>query len=229
MDVRKTGSFICKLRKEKNLTQAALAEKLNISNRTISKWENGDGMPDISILPGLADALGVTVDELLNGERSESHADIRVEEIASRDNLDNIFLISYIISLFVGIFAALLGGITEVYSLCFFDILFYTHWEVMFVVVSLFAVILSGLVFSIGSTRLAVAYPPGEIKKKVCNKAWLLALILGIFPLTFIMRVSRWLLFIFRIPLSSLVIFIPLVLGYALAFYLVYIKIIKRS
>lgn len=229
MDVRKTGSFICKLRKEKNLTQAALAEKLNISNRTISKWENGDGMPDISILPGLADALGVTVDELLNGERSESHADIRVEEIASRDNLDNIFLISYIISLFVGIFAALLGGITEVYSLCFFDILFYTHWEVMFVVVSLFAVILSGLVFSIGATRLAVAYPPGEIKNKVSKKAWLLALILGIFPLTFVMRVSRWLLFMFRIPLSSLVIFIPLVFGYALAFYLVYIKIIKRS
>ena len=64
MDVRKTGSFICKLRKEKNLTQAALAEKLNISNRTISKWENGDGMPDISILPGLADALGVTIEQL---------------------------------------------------------------------------------------------------------------------------------------------------------------------
>ena len=71
MDAINTGKFICKLRKENNLTQASLAEKLNISNRTVSKWENGDGFPDITILPEIAKTLGVTVDELLSGQRAD--------------------------------------------------------------------------------------------------------------------------------------------------------------
>ena len=70
MDANKTGSFISELRKEKGLTQIALAERLNVSNRAVSKWENGDGLPDITILPTLAQALGITIDELLTGERA---------------------------------------------------------------------------------------------------------------------------------------------------------------
>ena len=69
MDAVKMGEFISILRKEKGLTQTELAEKLNISNRTVSKWENGDGYPDITILPELADIFEVSVDELLSGER----------------------------------------------------------------------------------------------------------------------------------------------------------------
>lgn len=57
MDSKKTGSFIAALRKEKKCTQAQLAEKLHVSNRTVSKWENGDGFPDITILPLLAETL----------------------------------------------------------------------------------------------------------------------------------------------------------------------------
>lgn len=68
MNSEKVGALIAELRKEKGLTQAGLAEKLNISNRTVSKWENGDGYPDITILFDLANVLGVTVDELLKGE-----------------------------------------------------------------------------------------------------------------------------------------------------------------
>ncbi len=71
MDSGKTGAFIAELRKENDLTQTALAEKLNISNRTVSKWENGDGYPDITILPQIAEILGVTVDELLLGEKKQ--------------------------------------------------------------------------------------------------------------------------------------------------------------
>jgi len=69
MDATKTGAFIAALRKEQGYTQTAFAEKLNISNRTVSKWENGDGYPDITMLPALAEALGVSTDELLLGER----------------------------------------------------------------------------------------------------------------------------------------------------------------
>lgn len=74
MDAKETGRFICLLRKEKGLTQSALAEMLNVSNRTVSKWETGEGYPDITLLPDIAKVLGVTTDEILSGKKSsEKH------------------------------------------------------------------------------------------------------------------------------------------------------------
>lgn len=72
MDQKKTGSFIAGLRKEKGLTQQELADRLRISNKTVSKWECGEGMPDITLLPTLAAELGVTADDLLRGEKAAS-------------------------------------------------------------------------------------------------------------------------------------------------------------
>ena len=66
-----TGKFIAACRKEKGLTQAQLAEKLNITDRAVSKWETGKCMPDSSIMLELCDILGVTANELLSGERIE--------------------------------------------------------------------------------------------------------------------------------------------------------------
>lgn len=71
MDQIKTGKFIAGLRKEKGLTQAQIAEMLNITDRAISKWETGKSMPDSSIMLELCDILGITVNELLSGERIE--------------------------------------------------------------------------------------------------------------------------------------------------------------
>ena len=68
MDQVKIGKFIQKLRKEQNLTQKELAEKLNVSDKTISKWETGNGMPDLIFLKPLSDIFGITVNELLSGE-----------------------------------------------------------------------------------------------------------------------------------------------------------------
>ena len=62
------GSYIAQKRRAKNLTQEQLAEKLGVSNQTISKWENGKCMPDYSIIQTLCDALGVTLPELMDGE-----------------------------------------------------------------------------------------------------------------------------------------------------------------
>lgn len=70
MDQKKTGGFIAGLRKEKGLTQQELADRLRISNKTVSKWECGEGMPDITLLPALAAELGVTADDLLRGEKA---------------------------------------------------------------------------------------------------------------------------------------------------------------
>lgn len=68
MDPIKTGQLIADLRKQKGMNQTELANLLNISNRTVSKWENGDGFPDISILPDLAAIFGITIDEIIAGE-----------------------------------------------------------------------------------------------------------------------------------------------------------------
>ncbi len=69
MNQDEIGKFITKCRKGKNLTQAKLAEKLNITDRAVSKWETGKCMPDSSIMLELCEILGVTVNELLSGEK----------------------------------------------------------------------------------------------------------------------------------------------------------------
>ena len=68
MNQTEIGKFIARCRKEKKLTQAQLAEKLNITDRAVSKWETGKSMPDSSIMLELCEILGITVNELLSGE-----------------------------------------------------------------------------------------------------------------------------------------------------------------
>ena len=75
MDNVQTGKLIAALRKKQGLTQQQLADKLNLSNKTVSKWESGKGSPDISNLSVLAEALGVSADELLKGETSSKKPD----------------------------------------------------------------------------------------------------------------------------------------------------------
>ncbi len=80
MNQEKIGLFIAQLRKEKNLTQEQLAEKLGITNKSVSRWENGKNMPDYSILKDLCEILDKEVNELLRGER--------LKNIQNNDNLD---------------------------------------------------------------------------------------------------------------------------------------------
>ena len=65
------GIFIAKKRKENNMTQANLAEKLGVTNKTISKWENGKCMPDYNVVQSLCDELGITSAELMDAEENE--------------------------------------------------------------------------------------------------------------------------------------------------------------
>ena len=74
MDQRKMGAFLAAVRKEKGLTQRELAEQLHVTNKAVSKWELGRSLPDSATLEPLARALGVTVDELLAGERRPKQA-----------------------------------------------------------------------------------------------------------------------------------------------------------
>ncbi len=82
MDQVKIGSFLKELRKEKNLTQEKLAEQLSVSNRTVSRWETGSNMPDIGMLVGIADFFGVSIPEIINGERKSENMNQETRETA---------------------------------------------------------------------------------------------------------------------------------------------------
>ena len=69
MDQKKIGEFLRTLRKEKGLTQEQLAEEFNVSGRTVSRWETGSNMPDISIISEIADFYEIDIRELIDGER----------------------------------------------------------------------------------------------------------------------------------------------------------------
>ncbi|WP_052169825.1 helix-turn-helix domain-containing protein [Pseudobutyrivibrio ruminis] len=74
LDLIKTGSFISEMRKEKGLTQKQLADQVGVSDKAVSRWETGKGLPDTSIMPELCKALDINVNELLSGERLNAEA-----------------------------------------------------------------------------------------------------------------------------------------------------------
>lgn len=80
MDQRKIGIFFKELRKEKELTQEQLAERLGVSRRTVSRWETGSNLPDVDILIEMADYYEVELRELLDGERRSERMDKELEE-----------------------------------------------------------------------------------------------------------------------------------------------------
>ena len=84
MDAKTTGRFIAELRKQKGYTQKELAEKIMVTDKAISRWETGKGLPDTSLLKPLGDILGVSVGELLSGKI--------IEEAEMKDQTDRIIL-----------------------------------------------------------------------------------------------------------------------------------------
>ncbi len=90
MDNRKIGEFITLTRKQKNMTQKELADILGVTDKAISKWERGAGYPDISTLKPLAEVLGVTVNELLEGEAAKgSDPEIIQEQLTKEANIED--------------------------------------------------------------------------------------------------------------------------------------------
>lgn len=80
MDPEKFGAFVALCRKEKNMTQLDLAQELKVTDKAVSRWERGKGFPDISLLVPLAEALDITVLELMNSERREKRMEDFSEE-----------------------------------------------------------------------------------------------------------------------------------------------------
>ena len=112
MDNIKIGKFIANCRKEKGLTQAQLAEFLGVSNKSISRWENGNTMPDISLYEPLCKALNIEVSELLYGKRMNVDEKITHGEksalnvLGTKEQLENLAILTEIL-IVVGIIISL--------------------------------------------------------------------------------------------------------------------------
>lgn len=122
MDQKKTGEFIATLRKEKGLTQRQLAEELLISDKTVSKWECGKGLPEVSLMLPLCKLLSVSVSELLAGQRLtlseyKKEADIAVMAYAKEkeEARFRLFLMPFVLIL------TLLAGITIILTASAFE------------------------------------------------------------------------------------------------------------
>ena len=114
MDQIKTGRFIAQIRKERSITQRQLAEKLGISDKTVSKWETGKGLPEPSLMMPLCEELGVTANELLCGERiceeeyrkaAERNIVSLMEEKYKATNLLTVFIV-------IAVFLAIIAGLS---------------------------------------------------------------------------------------------------------------------
>lgn len=105
MDQQKVGQFLKKLRNEKTITQEQLAEMLGVSNRSISRWENGATMPDFDLLIQLAKFYDIEIGEILDGERRNENMDRQTEDtllkIADYNNTEREFFSKRIFYAFV--------------------------------------------------------------------------------------------------------------------------------
>lgn len=110
MDQEKIGSFLAENRKAKGFTQIEFAEKLGVSNKSVSRWETGKNMPDVSLFLPICDALDISVNEFLIGERITTQENKRADEIlvetikASNKKLKSAQIVIYILAVLVNAF-----------------------------------------------------------------------------------------------------------------------------
>ena len=113
MDQKKIGSFLRELRGEKGLTQEQLAELLGVSNRSVSRWENGRNMPDFDLLMELARRYDVSVEEILDGQRRSENAawesEDALQKVANYGNMEKIDFSKKQRFFYIVVLAALFG------------------------------------------------------------------------------------------------------------------------
>ena len=167
MDQVKVGKFIAECRKNKNLTQFQLAEKLNITDRAISKWETGKGMPDSSIMLELCDELDITVNELLSGEvikmeNYNSKAEENLLEMAKKEEIQNKKMMMY---------EWVIGGLS---SITFLVLMFTLYFAVENIIVRVILFILAFLILIIGiSFALKIETETGYYECKICHNKYI--------------------------------------------------------
>ena len=163
MDQIKIGKFIAERRKKSNLTQMQLAEKLNITDRAISKWENGKAMPDSSIMLDLCNELKISVNELLSGEVIEMKdyneiAEKNLLEMAQKEEVQNKKMMFY--EMVIGCMS----------SVTFLILLFTVSFAVENIVARIILFILAFLVLIVGvSFALKIETETGYYECQKCH------------------------------------------------------------
>ena len=165
MDQIKIGRFIAERRKAKNLTQMQLAEKLCITDRAISKWERGKGMPDSSLMLDLCDELEISVNELLRGEiidmkeYNQKAEQQLMEMVKEREKKDKILLH---IEVFIGVLASIIL-LSCVFVASFVEL---TAWIRIILIVAGFIPFLIGIAYAIRLEQIAGYYECGHCHHK---------------------------------------------------------------
>lgn len=193
MDQKKVGSFLRELRKEKQLTQEQLAERFGVTNRSVSRWETGSNMPDLSILVELADFYDVDIRDIIDGERKgedmNKEEKERLQLVADYAETEKntllmrlrIFSIVGLVSLIAGLVMLVLGGDNN------FPVYDYLMGTLMGV--------------SIGALLVAVFYSTGALENMRKRKRTLMKVLLVISILfllgTFIAAIIASLLYIY--------------------------------
>ena len=167
MNAQKCGVFIADLRRTRNLTQKDLANKLNVSDKAISRWETGKGFPDIDSLQSLSKFFGVTINELLAGEKAETKT---IEQIAEENILTAITeneknkktkkttIILSIIVVFLLIMPLLKGSIESIIDLLGKYTLVNEPWLVIFNLFISLCIFFAGLVVYKGHYQILHKY-----------------------------------------------------------------------
>ena len=188
MDTIKIGAFLKELRKENGLSQEQLADKFNVSSRSISRWENGNTMPDISVMIELADFYDIDIRDLLRGERKSEKMEENLKEtlemVAEYTEADKAKILKKVYICGVGTL------ITSVASLFFFFITYFWDTEIF---LTPFLLILASGIFGI-NTMLAGLQLKGKMSKKRNKKLiaisvtiWVVLAIIILIFMTFIL------------------------------------------
>ncbi len=188
MDTIKVGAFLKELRKGHGLSQEQLADKFNVSSRSVSRWENGNTMPDISIMIELADFYDVDIRDLLRGERKSEKMEENLKEtlkmVAEYTEADKAKILKKVYICGVGTL------ITSVASLIFFFITYFWETEIF---LTPFLLILASGIFGI-NTMLAGLQLKGKMSKKRNKKLiaisvtiWVVLAIIILLFLTFVL------------------------------------------
>ena len=175
MDQIKIGALLRELRREKNLSQEQLAEQFNVSSRSVSRWENGNTMPDISVLIELADFYDIEIRELLSGERKSESMNKDMKEtlvmVADYTNEEKTKIVRSLFGMTAAMAVAFgIIGIVIVFRL-------YRTSEVFHTVLTFWVTI--GLIYSIMS-YVRLKQITGKMDKKRHRKFVVAALIAGI-------------------------------------------------
>lgn len=165
MDQVKIGKFICECRKKQKLTQSELADKLNITDRAVSKWENGRSMPDSSLMLELCSILKISVNDLLSGEvilmnnYNEKHEQVLLEIVKQKEEYDKKMLfLEYVIGI---LSAIILLGFTSIAAYFQMDV-----WVRIVLIVSGFVISIIGFLCAVRLEQVAGYYECGKCGHK---------------------------------------------------------------